>query len=58
MVYGLPESPVKGLVMKNVRITADKGMVMSRMGAILFRNRPISNRGLRKFFGKAASTFG
>ena len=35
VVYGLPESPVKGLVMKDVHITADRGMVISDAQATL-----------------------
>jgi polygalacturonase len=35
VVYGLPESPVKGLVMRHVRISADKGMVISEADAVL-----------------------
>ncbi|HVW75159.1 MAG TPA: glycoside hydrolase family 28 protein [Rhizomicrobium sp.] len=29
VVYGLPESPVKGLVLRHVHLSADKGMVIS-----------------------------
>jgi polygalacturonase len=29
VIYGLPESPVKGLVLRHVRIAAEKGMVIS-----------------------------
>ncbi len=35
VVYGLPESPVKGLMMKSVRITAEKGLVISDAEATL-----------------------
>ena len=35
VVYGLPESKVKGLVMRHVRITADKGLVISDAQAVL-----------------------
>jgi len=29
VIYGLPESPVKDLVMKNVRLSGAKGMAIS-----------------------------
>lgn len=35
VVYGLPESPVKALVMRHVRLSADKGMVISDAEATL-----------------------
>ena len=35
VVYGLPESPVKALVMHHVRISAEKGMVVSDAEAVL-----------------------
>lgn len=35
VVYGLPESPVKGLVMRHVRLQAEKGMVISDAEATL-----------------------
>jgi len=35
VVYGLPESPVRRLVMRHVRISADKGMVISDAIALL-----------------------
>ena len=35
VVYGLPESPVKGLVLRHVRLSADKGMVISDAQATL-----------------------
>jgi polygalacturonase len=35
VVYGLPESPVKGLVLRHIRIVAEKGMVISDAEAVL-----------------------
>ncbi len=35
VVYGLPESPVKALVMRHVRLSAEKGMVISDAEAVL-----------------------
>jgi polygalacturonase len=35
VVYGLPESPVKALVMRHVRLSAEKGMVISDAQVIL-----------------------
>jgi polygalacturonase len=35
VIYGLPESPVKGLVMRHVRLDAEQGMVISDAQAVL-----------------------
>jgi polygalacturonase len=35
VIYGLPESPVKGLVMRHVHLSAEKGMVISDAEATL-----------------------
>jgi polygalacturonase len=35
VVYGLPESPVKGLVLRHVRLDAEKGMVISDAQVLL-----------------------
>jgi polygalacturonase len=35
VVYGLPESPVKTLIMRHVRISAEKGLVVSDAEAVL-----------------------
>jgi hypothetical protein len=42
-IVGLPESPVKGLTLKNVKITADRGMV-ARYADIVEENVEINSK--------------